>query len=193
MAWMSDSTVKFALLCFSLGLLLDLGLRIKPNIAEISLPRVGEYEDVFVRLSPSADWTAWYESLKAFEAREASKVREEQDKKTLAEAKAVEEQALLASERAASLERLQEGDLRVLQVGKLEYRLWGVFNKVTRQGANDAFGVLESKSGKALQVKLDDVIGGTYRVTDVTSRSVVFESIKDNRKLKLWLFGKGPG
>ena len=192
MAWMSDPTVKLALLCFSLGLLLDIGMRIKPNIAEVSPPGIGEYEDIFVRLKPNADWTAWYESLKASEARDASKVRDEQDKKALAEAKVAEEQAALARERAASLERRQEGDLSVLQVGKLEYRLWGVFNKVAKPGTNDTFGVLESKSGRALQVRVDDVVGGAYRVVELTSRAVVFESIQDDRKLKLWLFGKGP-
>jgi hypothetical protein len=50
---------------------------------------------------------------------------------------------------------------------------------------------LDSKAGAALQVRVGDVVG-TYRLVDITSRSVTFESNQEDRELKLWLFGKGP-
>jgi hypothetical protein len=185
--WFTDSSVKLAIACFAFTVILDLSLRLKPQTSEVKDAFVGGTHDVFTRRTPSPQWTVWYNDLKALEAAEVLKAREA-DQKAKADAKAKKE----ALEKSLEVKAAQQqGNVGGLRIGGLEYRLWGVFNKGSKPADADVFAVLDSKAGAALQVRVGDVVG-TYRLVDITSRSVTFESNQEDRELTLWLFGKGP-
>ena len=75
----------------------------------------------FTRRTPSPQWTVWYNDLKALEAAEVLKAREA-DQKAKADAKAKKE----ALEKSLEVKAAQQqGNVGVLRIGGLEYRLWG--------------------------------------------------------------------
>ena len=184
---MSDPSVKLAIALVGFVAVLDFSLRLMPTFPEVNARRGDVTDDIFARRLPTAQWATWYEDSKASEALEILRAREREEKAE-AEAKAKIEARKKPPE--VSVDR-QQGDISVLRVDGLRYQLWGVFNKGSYKANSDVFAVLDGETGGSLNVRVGDVIGA-YRVMGISSRSVTFESMRDERTLKLWLFGKGP-
>ena len=55
--WFADSSVKLAIACFAFTVILDLGLRLKPQTSEVKDTFVGGTHDVFYQANakPSVD------------------------------------------------------------------------------------------------------------------------------------------
>ncbi|MDA9837077.1 hypothetical protein N9C20_05025 [Luminiphilus sp.] len=180
---LSNPTVVLALVCCILLSLLDIGFRVLPEWADQPDSSVNRSGQLFERQKPSKRWQDWFDAGKAIEAAEAAK-RAEQRAKVEAEQRALSEVKIPPIV-------IQEGDVEVLRVGALDYRLWGVFTSSGADGGFDTFAVLKSQDAAALQVRVGDVVDA-YQVTDLSTRSVTFKSTSDDRTLMLWLFGKGP-
>lgn len=179
--WLWFPGAKFVVLACMVVILMDVGLRVLPATSNSKMSANTAGEDLFGRLAPSSQWTAWYEGLKAAAAMEAERALQERQQ-------ALEQKAVAPAPRVEK--DMQQGDVESFRVGQLTYRLWGVFKKRHPQSGSDSFGVLRGE-GQTLQVRRGDVVEG-YRVGTLTPRSVTFESTVDERVVTLWLFGKGP-
>ena len=180
---LSNPAVVLALGCCILLSLLDIGFRILPQWADQPDGNVDGSGRLFERQSPSKRWQDWFDAAKAAEAAELIKLAEQR-------AKVAAEQEALSEVKIPSIV-IQDGDVEILRVGALDYRLWGVFTGSGQEGGSDTFAVLKSQGAAALQVRVGDIVDA-YQVSDLSTRSVTFKSTVDDRTLMLWLFGKGP-
>lgn len=188
---MGDVSVRLALAAVLLVAVVDLSLRVFPDTRVSSSSSGFKEEDLFLRLAPSPKWQSWFtETLEkraqAVEARlEAERVAQE-------EAQAAEDASVLTRQRANAVSQ-PKGDVRVLRLGGLDYQLLGVFvnQSAESSGSDEMFAVLDSKQGGSMKIQVDEVID-SYKVSGFTSRSVIFDSVEDERVVTLWLFGKGP-
>ena len=179
----SNPAVVLGLVCCVLLSLLDIGLRILPEWDDQPDDNLDGSGQLFERQSPSKRWQNWFDAAKAIEAVELIKLAEQR-------AKVAAEQEALSEVKIPQIV-IQDGDVEVLRVGALDYRLWGVFTGSGLEGDFDTFAVLKSQGAEALQVRVGDVVDA-YKVSDLSTRSVTFKSTVDDRTLMLWLFGKGP-
>ena len=182
--WLADSTVRWVVAACVIASLIDISLRILPE-----RPEVDEYEFrgdpvTFSRRAPGADWSNWYDALLAEKLARIAQAEAERERLE-AEAKAQQ-----VAPRPKPMKDEQSGDLENFRIDGFSYQLWGVFNK-RRGQSDDVFGVLKSKEGRALQIREGDTLGD-YRVTSISNRAIQFDSVEDERKVTLWMFGKGP-
>lgn len=182
--WLADSTVRWVVAACVTASLIDVSLRILPEQLEVDEYVLSGDPALFARLAPSAQWTGWYEAMKAEELARIAEAEAERERLE-ADAKV---QPVAAPIKPMKDE--QSGDLENFRVDGFNYQLWAVFNKRHEQ-SDDVFGVLKSKDGPALKIRESDTLGG-YRVVSVSDRAIQFDSVVDERQVTLWMFGKGP-
>lgn len=191
--WLSDPSATAALFCCLVFALADLGFRLLPERPHRELADVQRATSLFSRQEPGQFWQAWRTAFLQERAQAEANEAEEQLQSELAE-------GLKETQSASEPENdVQQGDVESFTVDGLRYQLLGVFNRVSEAQENDTFAALrndsesssESSSGSSLVIRKGDVLGN-YRVQSVRSRSVVFESVLDDRTVTLWLFGSGP-
>lgn len=183
--WYSDPAMRSAIVVLSLLAAIDIWGRLLPSSFQNDMPSASSEDqtafDVVNFLEPSSDWKSWFAQvqLKRDEALEA------------AQKKLEEEQAAVDDSRVQrDVVPPQNGDVTVLKLNGLDYRLWAVFTRDTTTPQRDIYGVLQGEGGRSLQVRLGDRLGD-YEVSEVGERSVQFKSTTDDRFVTLWLFGKG--
>ena len=181
----ASAEIRLILFVCLLVSVLDFTMRVLPDSPAKNDLGATEKANFFVRLVPSEAWIAWYEGIKIAIEDEARQVAEAR-RVAEAEAKAKAE----AKNNQAPKNDTQSGDMLRVNIGEITYELWGVFSKADKLSDDDTFGVLKSRKG-TVQVRTGDLIG-SYRVTGIDARSVVFASTVDERVVTLWLFGKGP-
>jgi hypothetical protein len=182
--WLADSTVRWVLAACLIASLIDVILRISPARTEADDYAISSNPVLFARRAPSARWGGWYEGIQAEAFARVADAEAEQER--LAAEAAVKP----AAPPPRPIKDEQSGDLETFRVDGFNYQLWGVFNKRHEQ-SDEVFGVLKSKEGRALQIREGDTLGG-YRVTSISHRAIQFDSVEDERKVTLWMFGKGP-
>lgn len=191
--WLSDPSAAAALSCCLVVALVDIGFRLLPERPDRELAGAQSAASLFSRQEPGQFWRDWRTALLLERAQATANEAEQQLQSELAEGSG-ETQSALQSEND-----VQQGDLETFAVDGLRYQLLGVFNRVSGAQENDTFAALrndgdpssESPSDSSLSIREGDVLGN-YRVQSVRSRSVVFESVIDDRMVTLWLFGTGP-
>ena len=182
--WLADSTMRWILVACVTASLIDVSLRISPERPEVDDYAVSGDPLLFARRAPSANWGGWYEGV---QAEVLARIAEAEAERERLEAEATVKQA---APPPTPVKDEQSGDLETFRVEGFNYQLWGVFNKRHDQ-SDDVFGVLKSKDGRALQIRESDTLGG-YRVASISHRAIQFDSVEDERKVTLWMFGKGP-
>lgn len=182
--WLADSTVRWVLAACLIASLIDVILRISPARPDVGDYAVSSAPFLFARRAPSARWGGWYEGIQAEALARIAEAEAERER--LAAEAAVKQVAPPPT----PVKDEQSGDLETFRVEGFNYQLWGVFNKL-REGSDDVFGVLKSEDGRALQIRESDMLGG-YRVASISHRAIQFDSVEDERKVTLWMFGKGP-
>ena len=191
--WLSDPSAAAALSCCLVVALVDIGFRLLPDRPDRELAGAQSAAFLFSRQEPGQFWRDWRTALLLERAQAAANEAEQQLQSELAEG-SEETQSALQSEND-----VQQGDLVTFTVDGLRYQLLGVFNRVSEAQETDTFAALrndgdpssESPSDSSLSIREGDLLGN-YRVQNVRSRSVVFESVIDDRMVTLWLFGSGP-
>lgn len=184
-----DIAVRLAVALVSVLAVADLSMRVFPS-TNVSLPASGDdRQTFFMRLEPSRQWQNWFKEI---QEKRAAAIQAMLEAKRIAEEEAVKD-ASVSAQQGANAEAQPKGDVRVIRLDGLDYQLLGVFASNTSEAldGNEMFAVLDSKQGESMKIKLDQVIA-SYKVAGFTSRSVVFDSLGDERVVTLWLFGKGP-
>lgn len=182
--WLADSTVRWVVAACMTASLIDVSLRISPERPEVDKYALSGDPVLFARRAPSANWDGWYEDI---QAEALASIAEAEAERERLKAEATEKQIAPPPK---PMKDEQSGDLETFRVEGFNYQLWGVFNKREDQ-SDDLFGVLKSKEGRALQIRESDTLGG-YRVASISDRAIQFDSVEDQRKVTLWMFGKGP-
>jgi len=181
--WQFSAQTKLILVvCFFVAIV-DFTLRVFPQSDSDDISTAAGEVKGFERLAPSEAWLGWYSDVieAAEAAAEVERVREEQRR-----AREIQAAEFAAEKKPEE----QMGDVTLLRLGEFNYRLWGVFNKTNQESGADVFGVLKGDD-ETIQVRNGDTLG-TYKVKQMASRSITFESVTDKRVVTLWLFGKGP-
>ena len=182
--WASDPTIRLVACCCALIAVMDISVRVFPDLPSQNEMVVKAGTALFKRQLPSRSWRDWHNAMKSAEAEQLAALE--------AENKRIAEQNRPPQSSPPPKPEIddQQGDLEVLRVNGFDYQIWGVFNKLDGD-RDDVFVVLKSKGGRSLQIRKADSVG-KYRVTSISERSVSLESTVDDRQITLWMFGKGP-
>lgn len=179
---LGDNSVRMALVIVGVVASFDISLRLLPYVDRQESSVLMRDVEVFYRVKPSSSWREWFDDVQSIRAAEAESAMQAQR----------ETESLESAQEVAEVV-LQEGDVRRITIGGLEFRLRGVFTVASEANGerNEVFAVLESDQAPSLRVDAGQVVGD-YRVKGFTSRSVIFEAEGLDSIVTLWLFGAGP-
>jgi len=181
---LGDNSVRIALVIVGVVASFDISLRLLPYVDRQESSVLMRDVEVFYRVKPSSSWREWFDDVQSVRAAAVEKAMQAQIDMEARESAQAEEVAEVVP---------QEGDVRRITIGGLEFRLRGVFTVASEANGerNEVLAVLESDQAPSLRVDAVQVVGD-YRVKGFNSRSVIFEAEGLDSIVTLWLFGAGP-